>query len=227
MTKLPHQDEQQINMPLEGRRDRSYSDAHALIYSSKTNSSHSNSPVDNTIIGAETINSRSNTPTSHKKNKHHSQHSRPRSKSLDLHRHHSTPVHKKKQYPQHHKHIPDHRNGRISSSSSPKFEGRLWIRPACATKMPFFPTLSRVAPSPLSSKEQIENHGGFADMTSLNDPAQTRQVTDGSFNDEMYMYTSPNSSFDSYQQRQAGIGNPARIIFGESGKPIKPRSDCF
>mmetsp|Transcript_29229 Transcript_29229/g.62158 ORF Transcript_29229/g.62158 Transcript_29229/m.62158 type:complete len:221 (+) Transcript_29229:249-911(+) len=220
-------------MPLEGRRDRSYSDAHALIYSSKVNSSH-NSPKD--TMGAE-ITNKANAPTSPKMmactKKHQS--SRPRSKSLDLHRH-STPIHKKK-YPQHHKHIPrtfspgGHHHGRISPSS-PKLEGRLWIRPAATrSQMPSFPALaSRVAPYPSSTEQQEIKDGGFANMTSLNDSKQARQVTDGSsssptsFNDDMWLYTSPNSSFDSYQRQ--GLG-PARIIFGESGKPIKPRADCF
>lgn len=228
-TKIHHQAAELVNaMPLEGRRDRSYSDAHTLTYP-ETNSPH-NTPSGITM-GVEAINKVNAPSSNHKMKKHHQ--SRPRSKSLELHRH-STPIHKKK-YPQHHRHSPGgHRgNGRISPSSfpkEPKLEGRLWVRHA-ATRSPFLPALETVAPSPLNSNQQEQIDANMISSNSNKTSSQRQVMADGqsssptSFNDGMWLYRSPNSFFeDSYQQRQQG---PSRIIFGENGKPIKPRSDCL
>eukprot|EP00579_Thalassiosira_antarctica_P001148 CAMPEP_0201868770 /NCGR_PEP_ID=MMETSP0902-20130614/2523_1 /ASSEMBLY_ACC=CAM_ASM_000551 /TAXON_ID=420261 /ORGANISM="Thalassiosira antarctica, Strain CCMP982" /LENGTH=259 /DNA_ID=CAMNT_0048394149 /DNA_START=210 /DNA_END=989 /DNA_ORIENTATION=+ len=211
----------------DGRRDRSYSDAHALIYS-KTNSSHNSSDINES--NAPSNNKMTCTKKHHSHHQHHHHGSRPRSKSLDLH-HHSTPVHKKK-YPHQHKHIPrplSHGGyhidvGRVSPSS-PKLKGKMWIRPAAMRgQIPFIPALTSAAPSPSSKEPQQVEDGGFTNLSPLVNSSPVRQVTNGSsssptsFDDEMMLYASPNSSFDSYQRQGH---SPAKIIFGESGKPIK------
>ena len=234
-----------------GRRDRSYSDAHALIYS-KTNNPRS--PPHNTTGGASHMNK-----AAHTKKHHPHHHGRPRSKSLDIHRHRSSPFHKKK-YPHQHKLIPSrthspaihHYGSGRASPSSPKLRGKMWIRPAPSPvpgdtmsgqhDTPFFPVLQQTAggevlSSPSREHEQMvaADGGVYMNTSPLND-SPARQVTDGttspslhalhlasSFDDEMPYYASPNSSFDYYQQHQHT--SPSRIIFGESGKPIsKPRS---
>ena len=148
---------------------------------------------------------------------HHHRDNRPRSKSLDLHRH-STPLVHKKKHPHQYKHTPAQNHspgghpsvGTVASPSSPKLKGKMWIRPAAVrnSQIPFPPAL----PS-----------------TPLNGPSAAHQVIDASlpsptsFDDEVMLYALPTSSFNSYQ-RQQGYGRPARIVFGQSGKPIKPRT---
>lgn len=233
------------------RRDRSYSDAHHLIYCDSTTTSSRNTP--DIKMDSDTINKSSNASlikTTCAK-KHHSQHhhhhhhhhhgNRPRSKSLDLTRHCSTTHHKKK-YPHQHKHIPrthspgvHHAGIRVGPSSPTIFKGKMWIRPAATVAASshhrlLFPALANVAPSSPSSKEyrQLEdnNEGLFKDV-------RQQEVTDGSllpsptsFDDEMMtMYPlSPKSSLDSAAYQGQQRHDPPRIIFGESGKPIKPRS---
>ena len=74
------------------------------------------------------------------------------------------------------------------------------------------------------TQQQVED-GGFTNLLPLDDSSLARKATNGSlpsptlFNDEMMLYTSPNSSFHSYQRQGHSL---ARIIFGESGKPITP-----
>ena len=240
-----------------GRRDRSYSDAHALIYS-KTNNPHS--PPQNTAGGASHMNKAAHT----KKHHHHHHHGRPRSKSLDIHRHHSSPFHKKKYPHQHYKHIPSrthspaihHYGSGRASPSSPKLRGKMWIRPApspasgdtmsgqCDT--PFFPALQQMAggevvlsPSSREHVQMVAAVGGeeFMNTSPLND-SPVRQVTDGT--------TSPSlralhlaSSFDDDMAYYASPNSsfdyyqqhqhtsPSRIIFGESGKPISKPRPAF
>lgn len=257
------------------RRDRSYSDAHALHSTSKTSPNH----ADITTSGGDDVmmmSSRtSNAPstamaaTTGPKKHHYSPHSghhqgssnnnnRPRSKSLDLHRHSSTPIHKKK-YPHHHyKHIPTrtyspggcNASGRVSPSS-PKLKGKMWIRPVTHTAVPYLPT--SYPSSHIKEQGSLDDNDYHNIKTpTFNDyndgPTTTtknaRQVTyDGSttrspaasFDDEMIMMdnnTTTFSFFGAYQDQKQG-GNCAgtssspmrmrpKLIFGESGKPIKP-----
>ena len=105
--------------------------------------------------------------------------------------------------------------------------------------MPFRPVLASVAPSPTASsaeQEQGEDRGGLFNNHSLTPVAPkndspVRLVTSSPVldDDDMMLYTSsPNPSFDSFQRHHGGIRSSspksARIIFGESGRPIKPRN---
>ena len=128
-----------------------------------------------------------------------------------------------------------------------KLQGKMWIRPAAASSpLPLLlPTLGNVAwsdrsPVPLVHQAMIGDGMGFTISSSpatLEDsPSPTaRRVTNGpfifsrdSFDDEMQISSSamvPNScsSFDPHHRTQ-GHGRTTRTIFGESGKPIKPRA---
>jgi len=223
-----------------GPRDRSYSE--------NTN------PTD-TTMGTETVitNNAPNNKMAitNKKNSHPHRHGndRPRSKSCDRHCHHSPSVHKKKYSTNHSMrriipgtHSPSHRHhGSVSpksssSSSSQQLRGKMWIRPVATrtSTMPFRPVLASVAHSPnaSSAEQQVEDSRGLFNDNNFTPVAPKnvspfRQVTVSPIldDDEMMLYTSPNSSFDSFQ-RHGGRTSPksARIIFGESGKPIKPRN---
>ena len=158
------------------RRDRSYSDAHALLHSVSTNTEdqhHHHAPnitVDsNKAVAEEHMIYKAASPllvtkmNASKKSHHHHGNNRPRSKSLDLHRHTSTPS--KKKYPHHppgsgaghhHHHHGMMSAGRCSPGSSPKLKGKMWIRPEAAPSPasikvpPFFPMFGTVyvAPTP-------------------------------------------------------------------------------
>lgn len=170
-----------------GRRDRSYSDAHAILFS-KTSSANSHSahldPASSTstvMTSVEALARDNNTitmtvtetgqleanmkqfvsgsgggklhPSSTSSSHHHPQQhghaaaGRPRSKSLDVHRHHvALPAMHKKKYPNHHHHhnfiLRAHHgaqqyllhHGRNSpetaSTTTMKLKGKMWIRPA-------------------------------------------------------------------------------------------------
>ena len=94
-------------------------------------------------------------------------------------------------------------------------------------------TMNNDASSPV---RQVTNESSLRSPTSLDDEMMFMHDADDTLSSIM-MYTSPNSSFDHHQgpqeeqQKQQGpyqgIIKPAAkrsIIFGESGKPIKPRS---
>ena len=121
----------------------------------------------------------------------------------------------------------------------------MWIRPAAASTI-LLPTLGSVAwaersPVPRVHQAMIEDGKGFtitssSPTTPNDDPSpMARQVTNSpfifsrdSFDDEMLLPSSamfPNSSpsFGPYHHRMQGHGM-TRTIFGESGKPIKPRA---
>ena len=103
------------------RRDRSYSDAHAVLFSKKSSASNYPNSLDLTmdtdcetatmtgtagqsVVGGKLLHHQSS-PSS-PPNHHHNGHAgRPRSKSLDVHRcHHVAPSMHKKKYPNHHHH---------------------------------------------------------------------------------------------------------------------------
>jgi len=228
------------------RRNRAYSDAHALV-------SISSSGEADMSMGDENINNKeSSSPprsptnmgnqiTSTKKSNQGHVGGRPRSKSLDLSKihnkknitaHHHQHHYKHGQYPLHY--------GRSNSPSSPKLTGKCWVRKATTTSpTPFVPTrASGATTSPSTNKEQEHQVG--SNVSSATNPAATtysptRQVTDestalysaASYDDEMLlspiMYddtltSSPRSSFDTEGVKRRSV------CFGETGKPIKPRS---
>ena len=257
-------------------RDRSYSDAHDFVHL-KRHATHGNDDTamstDNVVhsaIGKASVAPICNktTPCGNKKHhssqrhqQHHHGNGRPRSKSLDVHRHSSTdPIHKKK-YAHHHMHPSLSRDYQHHGRNSPTFtmmtgettpkklQGKMWIRPAAASSpLPILlPTLGNVAwaersPVPRVHQAMIEDGIGLtitssSPTTPNDDPSpMARQVTSSpfifsrdSFDDEMLLPSSamfPNSSpsFGPYHHRMQGHGM-TRTIFGESGKPIKPRAD--
>ena len=268
-------------------RDRSFSDAHDLVYSTR-NARHGGSDdvpvsgilstnVDSVInqVGVASISKRTTACVNNRKHhasshQHHQSHGngRPRSKSLDVHRHSTAPVHKKKYTLHQHSHPRAHSPGGggyqhhggnagsmdafvviADNPATPKrLQGKMWIRPAVSASSPVpfvFPTPtnanSSAAWSPVHSVHQatIEDGSGFAtgiSPTSALKDSPIRQVTDASFlsspdpsfDDEMILtpFATPHdpcSSFDPYRQMQ-GRGIATRIIFGESGKPIRPRT---
>jgi len=223
------------------RRNRAYSDAHALV------SISSNSGEADMSMGDENINNKASSPSrsptnisnmiaSTKKSNQGHVSGRPRSKSLDL-----SKIHKKNtaHHQHHYKHgqYPLH-YGRSNSPSSPKLTGKCWVRKATATSpTPFVPSRTSGATASPSNKEQ-EHQGGnvsFPTDSSATPYSPTRQVTDesttlysaASYDDEMLlspiMYddtltSSPRSSFDTEGVKRRSV------CFGETGKPIKPRS---
>ena len=227
------------------RRNRAYSDAHALV-----SISSASGEVDMSM-GDENINNKASSspprsPTnignqinSTKKSNQGHVGGRPRSKSLDL-----SKIHKKNVIAHHHQHHYKHGQyplhyGRSNSPSSPKLTGKCWVRKATATSpTPFIPSRAGGATASPSNKEQEHQVGGNVSFPT--DPAATtysptRQVTDestalysaASYDDEMLlspiMYddtltSSPRSSFDTEGVKRRSV------CFGETGKPIKPRS---
>ena len=204
-----------------GHRDRSYSD----------NANPSTATIDEAAPA-------SNKMTTAKKQQchHHHGNNRPRSKSCDL------TVHKKK-YPTVHKYIPDASHSPIAhqyyggrnSPSSCKLRGKMWIRPV-AVRGPasFMPPGANEAPSPTAKerRRRVEGDEGVGNVSAssfsfspLHSPV--RRGTQSPEDDVMMEYeVSSPSSFDcSYYEHRVGSGSPksTRIIFGESGKPIKPR----
>ena len=228
------------------RRNRAYSDAHALV-SISSNSGEADMSMGDENISNTTSSSPPRSPTnignqltSTKKSNQGHAGGRPRSKSLDLSKihkkntaHHHQHHYKHGQYPLHY--------GRSNSPSSPKLTGKCWVRKATATSpTPFVPTRAGGATT-ASNKEQEHQVGGNVSMA--NNPAgstpysPTRQVTDesttlysaASYDDKMLlspiMYddtltSSPRSSFDHTTE---GVKRRS-VCFGETGKPIKPRS---
>jgi len=230
------------------RRNRAYSDAHALVSISSASGEADMSMGDENINNTTSSPPRSptnigNRMNSTKKSSQGNVGGRQRSKSLDLSKihnkknvtvHHHQHHYKHGQYPLHY--------GRSNSPSSPKLTGKCWVRKATATSpTPFIPTRAGGATtSPSTNKEQEHQVGGNVSFPTTN-PATayspTRQVTDestvlysaASYDDEMLlspiMYddtltSSPRSSFDHTAE---GVKRRS-VCFGETGKPIKPRS---
>lgn len=225
-----------------GRRDRSYSDAHALMTG---NSSPSNKP--DISMGSnieDRTNSGGGSPTRMvgSMKKRHSHGNRPRSKSLDLHKLHKKKAHSPHQNAKHHvmSHSP-HGGGRYSPSS-PKLTGKCWVRKASNAASPtaFIPTLASgpLARSPTTPTHRENEHHDLTSPTQ-SDPASsspTRQVTTksllntNSFDDEqMLLYPSRNSlSFETFEHscepQPLHIPQRTSWVYGETGKPIQPRS---
>ena len=229
------------------RRNRAYSDAHALISISSNSGEVDMSMDDENINNKESSPPRSPTnignqiTTSAKKSNQGNVGGRPRSKSLDL-----SKIHKKNTAHHHHQHYkhgqyPLH-YGR-NSPSSPKLTGKCWVRKAAATSpTPFIPTRASGATTASSPTNKEHEHQVGGNVSFPTDPAATpysptRQVTDestmlysaASYDDEMLlspiMYddtltSSPRSSFDHHIE---GVKRRS-VCFGETGKPIKPRS---
>ena len=228
------------------RRDRSYSDAHALMTG---NSSPSNKPPDISMGVDKATNCGSGSPTRmmgsmKKRHSHQNQHgNRPRSKSLDLHKLHKKKVHQHVQHAKHHvmSHSPHGGAGRYSPSS-PKLTGKCWVRKASNAASPtaFIPTLASgpLARSPTTLTHRENEHYDLTSPTQ-SDPASTsptRQVTTksllntNSFDDEqMLLYPSRNSlSFETFEHscepQPLHIPQRTSWVYGETGKPIQPRS---
>lgn len=151
---------------------------------------------------------------------HHHCSRRQRSKSLDMHLRHSTPVRTRRRFciTIARAHTPGpyctSGGGRISLSSSPKVMGKMWVRLVTArgTGRPQWP--------PVPGDGWLKDRG-LRDLTC----AFPRQTSHGSSivapllgNEDMSMPAAANS-FRPYR-RQASC--PARAIFGESGKPLSP-----
>jgi hypothetical protein len=139
-------------------RDRSCSDAHELVRHAQQKQKQQK-----------------------RSSQHHNVSSRPRSKSVDVHRHHSTssPFHKKKYaFHHHHHHQQQQHHGRNNSpqflaehtTTEKKLQGNMWIRPA--GPVPFlFPSLTN------DSKDQLfecqannmnnSKNGGYEIIVSL------------------------------------------------------------
>ena len=232
-----------------GRRDRSYSDAHALlIFSSKTdNSSPSNKPDISMGSNIENhTNSGSGSPTRMvgSMKKCHSHGNRPRSKSFDLHKLHKKKAHSPHQNAKHHVMSHSPHGGRYSPSS-PKLTGKCWVRKAsnnASSPISFIPTLASgpLARSPTSpTYREYEHQVGDRTTTDPASTSPTRQVTTesqlvntNSFDDELTIYPSRNSlSFEALQHscEPQFLPKPNSIrrdfVWGASGrKVIKPRS---
>mmetsp|Transcript_31024 Transcript_31024/g.66039 ORF Transcript_31024/g.66039 Transcript_31024/m.66039 type:complete len:227 (-) Transcript_31024:188-868(-) len=212
-------------------RERSNSD--------HTNSSHNPSDItmrtDITVVGPQgnktaITGKKHSHPQSHR---HGNRKNRPRSKSCDRHRRPlPTHVHKKKSSakrgagahsPTHHPH------GRVSPKSSASCQqlcGRLWIRPVAVSRKPFaFKSASAsIQPHVETFGVDSKYNDTFAPISSQEN-AMVRMVTDSPmFDDEMMLLTSSASSFNPFQRQGSGVSAPQKqIIFGESGKPIRPR----
>mmetsp|Transcript_41123 Transcript_41123/g.74150 ORF Transcript_41123/g.74150 Transcript_41123/m.74150 type:complete len:223 (+) Transcript_41123:220-888(+) len=198
-----------------GPRDRSYSDntnPTAITMGTDTISITNNVPnIKMAII--------TNKKSLHPHHRHHGNH-RPRSKSCDRHYHHSPSVHKKNRL--------SPKSSSSSSSSQQQLRGKMWIRPVAVRRstMPFRPVLASVAPSPTASsaEQEVEDRGGLFDNNNVTPVAPK---SDSPFRQVTSSPISPKSSFDSFQRHHGGMTSSpksARIIFGESGKPIKPRN---
>jgi hypothetical protein len=252
-------------------RDRPHSDAYDLAHL-KIHAPHGNDGTPMGPMSTDNVDCAINkasvapvcnktTPCGNKKHppsQRHLQHhgnGRPRSKSLDVHRHSADPIQKKK-YAHHHVHQSPSRDHRHHGRNSPTYtimadettprrlQGKLWIRPA-ATSSPLtfsLPTPGNVAwaersPVPHQYQAMIEDGMGFAIVsspTALNgapSPTACRSTNrplvlrGDSFDDDMLptssaMFPSSSSSFDPYRR----MHHTTRTIFGESGKPIKPRA---
>lgn len=223
----------------EDRRERSYSEAEAQVIHFKANSFNLLSGI---AMGTDTS-AKPKAPThntmhcarkQHHRHHHHRNHNgdRPRSKSLDLY------GVRKKKHPQQYKHVPrTHSPGRhhyVSSSSPsvPKLKGNLWIRPAATTAFRghaplFFPAIAGVPTSPSLNAQQWIDGEKFLDLSPLGVSSLARHVSNDSsysrswLDNATVLCASPGSSSNSYLRLDPG---PTRIIFGESGKPIKSRS---
>lgn len=236
------------NPPGHGR-DRSYSDAHAIVgrtTSSPTNSYH--------IARAATENSNSMnnvvvTPVkkqhTHNYRHHHHHHggnnNRPRSKSESDTHHRSTYKKKGTHSPgiggHHHNHHRCVQSPTSVSASSPKFRclGKMWIRPVpvknlvgrqqqkqgLSSDSPHHPAAA--APFSSTSIPFIPDFGG--QPSSIEDHQQLQHQQE---DDMMMLCTTPNSSFDTFQRKSSEL-NPSHLsssttvfTFGESGKPLTP-----
>ncbi|KAL9190010.1 hypothetical protein ACHAXT_009685 [Thalassiosira profunda] len=152
---------------------------------------------------------------------------RPRSKSCDLHRRSPT-LHKPRKYPTHHKIVPGTHSPGGRNTPKSLYRGNMWVRPV-AVRAPakYVGAYGRVAPF---ASEQGAHHVDEATVgTDFGPFSHVRQVSQSPVLDDdeaMMAFASPCTSFDSYGEGGVGpTGSPkaARITFGESGKPIKPR----
>ncbi|KAL7533196.1 hypothetical protein ACHAWF_004377 [Thalassiosira exigua] len=208
------------NLPTLGRhRARSYSDAHAITTESQSTAK------------ASPNNKRTSTGKKHSRHHHHHG-SRPRSKSCDLHRRSPT-LHKKK-YPTAYKHIPGRHSpppahGRRCESGpdSPPgmYQGNMWIRPACARRpaAAFRPAMTHVP----SEGHDATDGGASSPPDSPVAPVCRAPSLDDEETTMLCASSSPrSSSFDACDFGLFGGGSPARarVVFGESGKPILTRS---
>mmetsp|Transcript_2292 Transcript_2292/g.4939 ORF Transcript_2292/g.4939 Transcript_2292/m.4939 type:complete len:228 (-) Transcript_2292:192-875(-) len=129
-----------------------------------------------------------------------------------------------------------------SSSNSQQLRGRLWIRPVAVRRnmMHFQPVLASSGALPsVDPAEHLVRDIGCVDRScwdyapvsyTKQDPlVRPRTASPVLFDDDIMLYAalSPKSSFDSifYQSgKMKQKSKSSRIIFGESGKPIKPRN---
>jgi len=195
-----------------------------------------NSP-DNPTDGANSINKMTTTTKKYSNphpQRHHGNH-RPRSKSCDrYHRHSSTQVRKKKcsakrSIPGTHSPIRCHVQGRVSPKtlSHQQLYGRLWIRPVPVRRasFPFKPVSAGIPPQ----VEVARGNHTFAPISPKENPMFSRISGSSIYDDEVIWVTlglSPNSSFNSHQLQRHGRINAktSRVVFGQSGKPIRPRN---
>lgn len=233
-------------------RDRSYSDAHAIVSrttSSPTNSNHS------ARAATENSNSMNNvvvTPVkrqhTHNYRHHHHHHgnnnNRPRSKSESDTHHRSTYKKKGTHSPGiggHHHHHHRCVQSPTSVSTSPKYRclGKMWIRPVPVKNLvgrqqqhtlqqqqglsSDTPHPAAAAPFSFTSIPLIPDFGG--QPSAIEDNYQQQQQQE---DDMMLLCTTPNSSFDTFQRKSSEL-NPSHLpssttvfTFGESGKPLTP-----
>mmetsp|Transcript_30632 Transcript_30632/g.56144 ORF Transcript_30632/g.56144 Transcript_30632/m.56144 type:complete len:220 (-) Transcript_30632:750-1409(-) len=203
-------------------RERSFSDG--------MNSPHNPSDRANSINKMTTTTKKYSNPHPQR---HHGNH-RPRSKSCDrYHRHSSTHVRKKKcstkSIPGTHSPIRRHVQGRMSPKtlSHQQVHGRLWIRPVPVRRVSFlFKPVSASIPPQV---EEARGNHTFAPISPKENPLVSRVAGSSIYDKEMIWVAlglSPNSSFNSHQLQRHGRINAknSRIVFGQSGKPIRPRN---
>ena len=93
--------------------------------------------------------------------------------------------------------------------------------------MSFQPALVSVAPSPNASFAEQQQVDDRQDLLNNNNVTPVAPKNDSPIRQVTSSPISPKSSFDSFQRHHGGMTSSpksARIIFGESGKPIKPRN---
>lgn len=236
---LHHNEDDAPGLP----RDRSYSDAHAIVgrtTSSPTNSYHTaRAATENSSSSNNVVLTPVKKQHTHNYRHHHHHHggnnNRPRSKSESDTHHRST--YKKKGT--HSPGIGGHHcvQSPTSVSTSPKFRclGKMWIRPVPVKNLVVrqqqqqrlssdSPHLhSAAAPFSSTSIPFIPDFGG--QPSAVEDHHQQHQQQE---DDMMMLCTTPNSSFDTFQRESSEL-NPSHLpssttvfTFGESGKPLTP-----
>jgi hypothetical protein len=154
----------------------------------------------------------------------------------------SSPANKRK-YPTNHKRVPFRSRPPTTMSAAPKYQGNYWIRirPVAAPRNPAA-IQSRTkqqgehASAPFEKRQvaSLDNDGFFRFDEGIFRPSAFRGVTKSSSCDGVVdLHAPPPSpliySFNSCRRRQPGCTNinpkNARIVFGESGRPIGIRSE--